>query len=133
MTGKQTLGSNDQNVLTILSQNHAPMTAYDILDALKGSRIRAASQVYRALEKLLTRNLIHRVESLNSFVVCDHTHHTSLPGFFVCKTCKSVTEFDPVEEVSLLTSKASGFKIERYSVELTGTCVTCQTAEGAAA
>ncbi len=131
MTKKQTLGENDKAVLALLSARQVPMAAYDILQALSGTPIRAASQVYRALEKLLERDLVHRVESLNAFVACNHATHTSSPGFFVCKSCKSVTEFDPVDEVSLLTDRASGFKIERYSVELTGTCVVCQGQSGA--
>lgn len=130
MTAKHALGLNDHSVLAVLSRNASPMSAYEILHTLKGTQMRAASQVYRALDKLLSRQLIHRIESLNAFVVCEHSHHTSSPGFLVCKACKSITEFDPIEELALFTSKASGFKIEHYNVELTGVCLTCQTIEG---
>lgn len=129
MNRRETLGTNDQDVLAILSSHHAPMSAYDILDALKGTQMRAAVQVYRALQKLLKCHLIHRVESLNAFVVCEHDCHGSMPGFLVCESCGSVSEFDPSEAVAALTNKATGFRIDGISLELKGRCSACQSNE----
>jgi hypothetical protein len=41
---------------------------------LRDDGFRAPLQVYRALDKLLAAGLVHRLESINSFVACAHPH-----------------------------------------------------------
>lgn len=120
------LNANDQKVLNVLSERHRPMSAYDILDAVKGTALKAPVQIYRSLEKLIGIGQVHRVEMLNAFVVCACEHEDAAPGFFLCKTCGEVTEFDSQNASGLLVSMKSGYRIERVSVELSGTCPNCQ-------
>ena len=54
---------NETSVLSVLRQSTKPQSAYDILDRLHGTKIRAAVQVYRALEKLTGQGVVHRLEA----------------------------------------------------------------------
>ena len=49
------LTRNQELVLGTLAHATAPMSAYDILDKLRGDGLRAPLQIYRALEKLTER------------------------------------------------------------------------------
>ena len=66
LTKKQTL------VMDLLKTNKVPLSAYDILDKLHDFGFRAPLQVYRALDKLIELGLVHRLETLNAFVACQH-------------------------------------------------------------
>jgi Fur family transcriptional regulator, zinc uptake regulator len=123
---KPSLSPNEQAVLGVLRQHHKPLSAYDILDQLHGTKIRAAVQVYRSTEKLTELGFIHRLESLNAFVACDCAHAKSSPGFMLCTCCGDVREFDAGKSVTAAKSEAKGFRIETPNVELRGLCSQCQ-------
>ena len=123
------LTRNQELVLGALAHSEGPMSAYDILDKLRGEGLRAPLQVYRALEKLTERGLAHRLESLNAFVCCAdaHCHETGTNAFAICAQCGKVEEFaEPAIEQKLKSwSKASGFKPTSMTVELRGLCKGC--------
>src|SRR5690606_40848727 len=89
------LTRNQDLVLKTLNAADAPLSAYDILDRLRGEGLRAPLQVYRALEKLIEQGLAHRLESVNAFVCCAqaHGHAGSTTGFAICGKCGRVDEF----------------------------------------
>ena len=91
--------------------------------------LRAPLQVYRALDKLVERGLAHRLESLNAFVACadEHCHRKGLIAFAICEGCGKVDEFaDAVIEDRLgKWAGATGFKVERTTMEIRGKCAEC--------
>ena len=123
------LTRNQELVLGTLNHAPAPLSAYDILDLLRGDGIKAPLQVYRALDKLVERGLAHRLESLNAFVACadEHCHRKGLIAFAICEACGKVDEFaDAVIEERLAGwAKATGFKTERTTMEIRGKCAEC--------
>ncbi len=84
------LNKNDKKVLSALGRSEKPLSAYDILDRARSDALKAPVQVYRALEKLESRGLVHRIEALNAFVACsehdescsghEHQAHRASPG-----------------------------------------------------
>ncbi len=74
------LTRNQQLVLDRLAASPAALTAYDLLDQLRPAGLRAPVQVYRALETLGQRGLIHRIESLNAYVACCGHEHQLPPA-----------------------------------------------------
>ena len=89
------LNDNDRSVLGALGDSSKPLSAYDILDRARSDTLKAPVQVYRALEKLEEKGLVHRIEALNAFVACaDHEHPGHRPGFVICRDCRSVREFE---------------------------------------
>jgi Fur family transcriptional regulator, zinc uptake regulator len=120
------IGPNEEAVLGVVNSAHKPLSAYDILEGLTGTKIRAAVQVYRSLDKLGKLGLVHRLESLNAFVACHCTHESSSPGFLLCTCCGDVQEFDAGHALSAAKHEAHGFRVETPSVELKGLCQHCQ-------
>lgn len=117
-----------QKVLGLLEKSTKPLTAYELLDKLRRHGIKAPPTVYRALETLLQRGLVHRIESLGAFVAChehggDHGH----AQFAVCRECGSVEEIHDAQLAKSIRSIASSLKfhIEREMLELMGLCRHC--------
>jgi len=136
MPPRQTeLSPHCHKVLDLLTRSDKPLPAYNILGALRKFGIKAPPTVYRALDKLIQKGLVHRIESLNAFVACNeshdngHSHKHSHPntGFAVCRDCGTTVEIhdhrlcDVIEELS----KKLKFHIEREMLELLGLCNTC--------
>jgi Fur family zinc uptake transcriptional regulator len=123
------LTRNQALVFRELLAAEGPLGAYAILDRLRGDGLRQSLQVYRALYNLLDRGLVHRLESLNAFVVCahEHEHRHGLAAFAICDRCGQVAEFsDDVIEARLADWAASnGFRPARSAVEIRGDCAAC--------
>lgn len=121
---------NQSLVLNALQSDRQPASAYALLDKLRDDGFRAPLQVYRALEKLIERGQVHRLESLNAFVACQHegcsSHATA--AFLICEHCKSVTEFDPVRVRRAIAqgAKELGFSVRRSVIEVEGNCSACE-------
>lgn len=120
---------NAQDVFALLTKSGKPLSAYQILAELSGSTIRSPTQVYRALSVLLEGGDVHRVESLNAFVICSCAHQQSRPGFLICRQCGTVAEFDD-QRISALEGslQSSGFEVEAMALELSGLCLDCRCA-----
>ncbi|MFT3801769.1 MAG: Fur family transcriptional regulator [Burkholderiaceae bacterium] len=117
-------------VLDALAREENPASAYALLDQLRGDGMRAPQQIYRALDKLIEYGLVHRVETLNSFVACAHPHDHGhgLVAFAICDQCGHVDEFpDAAIERRLKSwSRDHAFRISAATVELRGTCAQCE-------
>jgi Fur family zinc uptake transcriptional regulator len=120
-----------RRVLELVWGSHRPIGAYAILDTLKedGRSSAAPPTVYRALEFLLERGLIHRIESLNAFVGCAHPGESHLVQFLICKSCGMTAELDDrrLGEAIGRSAADQGFAIQSRVVELSGICQTCQS------
>ena len=130
MEAKQKLTKNQSLVLNRLALSDSPMSAYDLLDELRSEGLKAPLQIYRALEKLQEFDLVHRLESLNSFVACAEPHchaHEGLVAFAICENCGSVTEFVDAIVQSRLTewTKTHNFSPSKTSLEIRGLCSAC--------
>lgn len=132
MADTRELTRNQALVLDVLSRSEGPLSAYALLDQLREHGFRAPLQVYRALDKLIVYGLVHRLESINSFVACAHPHDhcNGLVAFAICDRCGQVDEFDDavVEERFRYWSKEHGFQIAKTTIEMRGTCSTCLAA-----
>ncbi len=124
-----TLTKNQKLVLGALTGSDAPLSAYAILDKLRSEGLKAPLQVYRALEKLTERGLVHKVESLNSFIACAHPecHSANLIAFAICDECGDVSEFSDkdIEENLAHWWKTNKFTPSSMTLELRGTCSGC--------
>lgn len=125
----QALTKNQALVFRALETAEGPLSAYTILDALRGDGLRAPLQVYRALDKLLELGLVHRLESLNAFVACvhPHCHASSMMAFAICERCGQVAEFSDETVQQRLTgwARESGFQPSKTTIEIKGLCASC--------
>ncbi len=123
------LTRNQQLVYDAVQHSSEPLSAYTLLDKLRGDGLKAPLQIYRALDKLVEQGLVHRLETLNAFVACQHAHDDtqSATVFMICETCGTVAECSNACLSGDLQQLATGngFKVAKTSIELRGTCGKC--------
>ena len=88
------LTKNQQTVLNLLEKSKEPLKAYTILFDIQKKGIKAPLQVYRALDKLIEIGKVHKIESRNSYIACEHKNCNSSTStsFLICETCDQVSE-----------------------------------------
>lgn len=123
------LTKNQSLVLTQLRSAEAPQSAYNLLDQLRDKGLRAPLQIYRALESLQASGLVHRLESLNAYMACNHASCSShkIMAFVICEDCAKVTEIadESLSQSIQQLGVTSHFKLRSSIVELRGQCADC--------
>ncbi len=115
-------------VLRLLCVSDKPLSAYELLDRMRGVvKNPAPPTIYRALDFLLEQGLVHKLESLHAYVGCAHPDQPHASQFLICEDCGEVAEVeDPSVAKSLnAAGKAIGFHARRPVVEVIGTCAQC--------
>ena len=126
----KTLSKNQQIVLDFIQRNKKPVKAYSILSSVQKKGINAPPQVYRALDKLIEKGKVHKVESQNSFVACKilncETRHATI--FSICYKCDSASEINDTKLFNYLSEfkDSGGAKFDGYNLEFFGTCNSCK-------
>jgi len=116
-------------VYRIISKSRKPITAYEVLAKMeKDVENVKPPQAYRAIDFLIAQGLIHKIESLNSFVSCHAGHHHTGSQFMVCDTCHMVEEVHLCDLPQPLQKKIdhTGFQLTRWNTEIHGVCSDCQ-------
>ncbi len=118
---------NQRAVFSTLLGAGKPLGAYEILDQVRDQGFRAPLQVYRALQKLMALQLVHRIESRNAFVACDHEPHADAVCFLICDRCDKAIELPirDLEDGLQSRARAAGFTVSGACVEMTGVCKDC--------
>lgn len=119
-----------KRVLEYVWSSHQPIGAYAILDRLRTEHGRALGPptVYRALDFLVERGLVHRLASLNAFVGCPQPGDAHIVQFLICRQCGMAAELDDTRVAGALdrSAAARGFRVEDQVIELSGLCSHCQ-------
>ena len=119
-----------EQVFLLLCQHEGAIGAYDLLDALKATDPAAKpATIYRALDFLSKQGFVHKIESINAFVMCHHFSECNHPvQLFICDQCDNVEEIQSNNLDLALRSMAdaSGFTISHQIVEAHGICKACQ-------
>lgn len=118
-----------QKVFKLVWLNHAPIAAYHLLKLLRQEKDNAeATTVYRALDFLLENHLIHKIQSLNAYIGCEHPGNHHVSQFLICTQCQQVSELEN-QEISQTIEKQTRtlhFNIDHQTIELMGVCESCQ-------
>jgi Fur family zinc uptake transcriptional regulator len=120
-----------RRVFELVWASHKPVGAYAILEILRTEGLGSAPPtVYRALDFLLEHELVHRIESLNAFVGCAHPGESHRGFFLICTTCGNAEELDDerLDATIAHAAKARGFAPRHTTLEVAGTCASCQAA-----
>ena len=112
-----------------LSATGRPVSAYQLIALLEDRQQRkiAPLTVYRHLDFLIGVGLVHRLESTQSYVACNHPEHAHESQYLLCSSCGDATELESRSLESLLHKVADqcGFQLEKTVVEIKGRCVNC--------
>lgn len=124
MTRQAMLTGNQQRILQALSRADGPLGAYTLLERVGLS---GPTQVYRALDKLMARGLVRRLESLNAYVPSAE-HDASRPtAFAICDQCGHIDQVVDGSLTQCLRRLTNGraFEFRRAVIELHGKCSAC--------
>lgn len=119
---------NQQLVFNLLRDRQVKMSAYEILDKLRDKGFSAPPTVYRALDFLISKGLVHKIESLNAFIACGHRHEEEDSILFeICNDCGQTREFSDEKISSQIykNTQRKKFKITKTTVEILGQCHNC--------
>ena len=121
---------NDALILDALESSNTALSAYDLIEALYDQGIISPPTVYRSLARLISKGLVHRVESLNTFVSCrNHSHDPNIETLFaICNTCGTVKEISDKKIAARVRALAqeNDFSISQTALEMRGSCIECQ-------
>lgn len=121
-----------RRVLEIVLASHRPVGAYDIIAryAVAGAAPPAPITVYRALDFLMEAGLVHRIESRNAYLACNHSHKAGDDVIFlICDQCGEAGEVHAGPILGAIAEAAgkSGFTPRQPVIEIGGTCARCNT------
>lgn len=122
-------------VFALLSEQAKPVGAYDLIDdisRLVGRPVKPPT-IYRAIDQLLAVKLIARLASRTAFVACAHPGHRHDCVLQVCDQCGRTAELEDSKLDRLIDADArrSGFEPRHRTLEVEGTCRSCQPLDGA--
>ena len=119
-----------EQVFLLLAKQEGAIGAYDLLAKLKMIDPAAKpATIYRSLDFLSKQGFVHKIESINAFVMCHHFGDCDHPvQLLICDSCGNVEEIQSNNfDLALRTmAEANGFNISHQIVEAHGRCRTCQ-------
>lgn len=119
-----------QNILQLIWENDSPIKAYDILKILKVNFPSSKPiTIYRTLDFLMENKLIHRLETQNAFMPCNHPkssedHHCY---FIICVKCHQVSEGCKDDLLTIVFDQLGkkNFRPSKVVLEIQGFCSNC--------
>jgi Fur family zinc uptake transcriptional regulator len=103
------------------------LSAYDLRDSLKnkGSSFNI-STIYRVLDFWIDVGVVHKMDSSNTYLVCNDSHTNHFHVLLHCSNCKSVEESCKVS-AQLSLPDSNKFLIKGGQViEIDGICKNCK-------
>ncbi|ODS00393.1 hypothetical protein AUC71_03415 [Methyloceanibacter marginalis] len=121
------LSRNQSEILSCLRNSGEPLSAYAILDRVRKSGISHPPTVYRALNDLMKKGMVHRLESRSAFVACGHGACDGKFAFAICRACDKVVEIllADKDQALLLGLAPDEISPEQVTVEIAGLCNDC--------
>lgn len=123
-----------RDILKNLIEAKQPLSAYDLVELYNQNSTKKVQpmSVYRILDFFIEMKLIHKLPTLNKFVVCSHLacqHSHKDQYFVVCKNCGTAEEISMNAQLTqeLNNSISSvGFQLIDAQFELFGLCKDCR-------
>jgi Fur family zinc uptake transcriptional regulator len=115
-------------VLELLLAAGEPVKAYDLIARFgEDGQPAKPPTVYRALEFLERKGLVHRIASISAYVACTGGDSAHAAAFLICDCCGATEEVaaSVVDSLDGAAAKA-GYVIERTTIEAHGRCPACR-------
>ena len=121
------------NLYSILLMSKKAVSAYELVDSYFEMFHKPVPviTVYRVMDFLQSKNLVHKLETENKFVACTHVNCSnthSVSQFLICKQCLKVKELSmsvaKIEELRKTVEQA-GFHLKSPQLEMNCICEVC--------
>lgn len=124
---------SERRVLDALQRACRPLSAYALLAELRGPGVSAPTQIYRVLNRLISKGHVHRIETLNAYTCCDSAAVRTYTAFVICRDCGQVDAIDDgaLGDAMQRLAEAHHFATDLATIELRGRCAGCSEAEHA--
>lgn len=124
------LSRNQGQILAALRKAKEPLSAYAILDRVRVAGISHPPTVYRALNELMQKGMVHRLQSRSAFIACGHGACDGKFAFAICRQCQKVVEIPLTDEdqAALLALSPEEIAAEQVTLEIAGLCAACRPA-----
>jgi len=122
-----------KQVLSGLLKSEKALSAYELIDICKAESGEAlpAMSMYRILDFLQDEHLVHKLNSANKYIVCEHItcdHDHGIPQFLICDQCLKVKEISISKStISELEKNVvhAGFHLLSPQLEMSCICESC--------
>lgn len=104
-----------------------PLTAYELKDRVNhlSNESFNISTIYRVLDFWIELGLIHKIDSSNTFIVCNDEHRNHVHVLQRCTQCQSVKESCEISSLIKMPDSES-FHVDIHQViEIQGQCGEC--------
>ena len=84
--------------------------------------------VYRALNELMQKGMVHRLQSKSAFIACGHGACDGKFALAICRQCERVVEIplSDHDQAALLALAPEDIAAEQVTLELAGLCEACR-------
>jgi Fur family transcriptional regulator, zinc uptake regulator len=119
--------SNKELVFNIIKKSAKSLSAYEILDKLQKIKKTQPMTVYRALDKLIEEDRIHKNSINKKFVLCNHSHDENHnTAMAICKKCGDTEELKSNIFSSFFKKNSiKKYNLNNFSMEILTTCKEC--------
>jgi len=122
--------------LSLLLKSGKALSAYELVDTYTAEigETMPAMSMYRILDFLIAENFVHRLESANKYVACEHInceHQHEETQFLICGQCRKVKEISInrlIMDSLKKTIKDTGFHLVSPQLEMNCICEECLAA-----
>jgi len=103
------------------------LSAYELLDLLNAKgHLFNISTIYRVLDFWIEMDVVHKIDSSNTYLICNDTHTNHFHVLLQCSNCKSVEESCQISaQLSLPESNKFSIK-DGQVIEFLGLCNNCK-------
>ena len=119
--------TNKELVFNIIKKSAKSLSAYEILDKLQKIKKTQPMTVYRALDKLIEEDRIHKNSINKKFVLCNHSHdekHNT--AMAICKKCGDTEELKSNLFTEILKKKSlKNYDLNDFSMQIITRCKGC--------
>ena len=121
---------NNDIALNIIKKSSKNLSAYQILDKFQKIKKVHPTTVYRSLDFLIKKGIIHKSNINKTYMMCRHSHHHKHVHntlLAICKKCGKTEEllkeiFLPIIKISRLKK----FDLSCFDLEILTKCKSCK-------
>jgi len=118
---------NDEIILNVIKKSKIGLSAYDILDKIQKKKKVQPMTVYRSLNKLIEKGLIHKSNINKTYMLCSHPHekdHNTILA--ICRKCGISEELiAKIDFSDAQRKKVKKFDMLNFDTEIFTNCKQC--------
>lgn len=118
----------EQRLVQALGQSEVPLSAYQLASDLRDAGYGVpVMSVYRALDRLIERERVEKVETLSAF----RLHDKRAAALLICVDCGTTTSLAMPSDYANIVRQLpeASFDMRTLAIEATGRCAACRSSQ----